>query len=188
MQALIAEKAEIAEETKRRRERFDARELQLDRREESLAELQDDLAQTQQEVMEIRLATEEIYSQLSGALAPASLARSIAQTREKLADQFQMRENQLARQLHELEQIKAEIAEQHEKLIAQRTELDAWIRKRQKAVEEQASRLIAREKELDRQETHFLTREKQWEAERTEYKSEIRRLLHSLRKPEIIAA
>ena len=185
---LINERSAWEAERIRRQRRMEEQERSLDQQAATLEQLKAELAVSQREVFEMRLATEEIYSQLSGSLAPASLARSIAQTREKLADHYQLQEGEIAQQGRELEQTRVEMSTQHAELLRQRDELDAWLRKRQQEIEQQAARLVAREQELDRQDRHTAEQAMKWNEERQEYKVEIRRLLASLRRPEQMAA
>ena len=61
-----------------------------------------ELRTTQREVLEMRLATEETWAQLSGALAPASLTRSISQVRAKLADHYRVTLDEMAARSEQL--------------------------------------------------------------------------------------
>jgi chromosome segregation ATPase len=185
---MATERENVESEFATEHRRLERRQQEADRRETALEQLQAELAHSQREGLEMRLATEEIFSQLAGALAPASLSRSIAQTRAKLADSYRVREDELSQREQQLEHVRNEVAVEHEKLVRKRAELDAWIRRRQQEIEEQAARLVAREQELDRQESHFAQLERSWCDERSEYQREIRRLLAALRTPTAAAA
>jgi hypothetical protein len=185
---LVAHQEQSRNEQLRRGQQLDERERELEEREASLAGVQAELATTQREVLEMRLATEETWSQLSGALAPASLARSISQVRAKLADHYRIAIEEMVDRQQQLEMVRRELSEQLQQLAGQRNELQQWAERRQCDLEQQAARLIAREQELDRQQRHYEERESRWQVERGDYQSEIRSLLAALREVELAAA
>jgi hypothetical protein len=114
----------------------------------SLVQLRDELTCMNRETLEIRLATEELWVQLSGAAPPAALTRSLGRIRAKLAEQYQQANAELIEQKKELEAIRSQLVEQHEALVIQKRRFDQWIADRQEELEQQASRLVAREQEL----------------------------------------
>jgi hypothetical protein len=144
-----------------------------------------ELRSTQREVLEMRLAIEETWAQLSGALAPASLTRSISQVRAKLADHYRTTLEELAERSEHLELLRGDLTKQLQALEGQRAELGAWAERRHADIEGQAARLVAREQELDRQQQHYEQMESQWHIERSDYQTEIRQLLATIRDLEI---
>jgi chromosome segregation ATPase len=167
-----------------RSQQLDQREAEIDARENALGQFQAELRVSQREVLELRLATEETWAQLSGALAPASLARSIAQVRAKLADHYRATLDEIAGRLEQLDNVRGDLAQQLDALETQRQELAAWAERRQADIEGQAARLVAREQELDRQQQHYEQMESRWTIERADYQAEIRRLLATIREIE----
>ena len=165
-----------------------ARSTQLDQRQAALEQLQSELEAGQREVLEMRLATEETWAQLAGALAPATLTRSIAQVRAKLADQYQHTLQKLADRRQELENVSAELAAEHNRLDEQRSRLQLWAGRREEDIEQRAARLVGREHELDRQQRHYEQLETRWALERDEYRDQIRQLLSETRKNSLRAA
>jgi hypothetical protein len=133
----------------------------------------------------MRLATEETWAQLSGALAPASLTRSISQVRAKVADHYRQTLDEIATRTQQLESLRRDLAEQFAAQESQRQELQGWAERRHADIEQQASRLVAREQELDRQQQHYEQMESQWHIERTDLQAEVRRLLATIRDLEI---
>jgi hypothetical protein len=164
---------------------LEQREAEIDARENALGQLQSELRITQREVLEMRLATEETWAQLAGALAPASLTRSISQVRARLADHYRSTLDELLHRSEQLETVRRDLTQQLQGLEAQRAELNAWAERRHVDIESQAARLVSREQELDRQQQHYEQMESQWHIERTDYQAEIRRLLASIRDLEI---
>ncbi len=139
----------------------------------ALEQLRSELGQMHRETLEIRLATEELWVQLSGAAPAAMLTRSLGQVRAKLAEQYRMANAELAQQRKELEEIRAQLAAQHEKLMVQKRDLDAWAGRRQEEIEQQAARLVAREQELEHQDAGFQQRSRQLQIEQLNYRREI---------------
>lgn len=184
----VTEHETSRQEAARRTKQLDQREGDLDQREQSLANLRLELETSQREVLEMRLATEETWAQLTGALAPASLTRSIAQIRGRLADHYEHQFTELSERRDQLEQFRTELAEQHVQLETRRTQFAEWQRRREHEIEQQAAQLIAREQELDRQQMHYESSESKWRLERDDYRAEIRQLLTQLRKGILKAA
>ncbi|TWT37738.1 hypothetical protein KOR34_27010 [Posidoniimonas corsicana] len=169
-QEMAHEKALLA----RRSERVDERESALER-------LQVELQETQREVLEMRLATEETWAQLTGALAPATLTRSIAQVRARLSDHYEQTLRELEERRVELESVSTQLGEEQHRLEEHGRQLLEWSRRRDEEIEKQAARLVARERELDRQQAHYETLETKWDRERAELRARIRDLLGSMR-------
>ena len=174
---LAKEKEEQGLLLTRRQQVLDQREAELDQRAAALEQLQEELRAAQREVLEIRLATEETWLQLQGALAPASLSRSISQLRVRLADHFHLAAEDAVKRRRELELVRQELAKEHSHLQGQRQDLDSWLGRREQDLEKRAARLVEREQELDAQERHFELAEKAWQSQQAEYQREIQRLL-----------
>ena len=182
---LVAQQQVANTELEHRTRELEQREAELDARESAIAQMQSELRGTQREVLEMRLATEETWAQLSGALAPASLTRSISQVRAKLADHYRLTLEDLAKRSEQLELVRSDLTQQLHSLESQRAEFGAWAERRHADIESQAARLVSREQELDRQQLHYEQLESQWYVERSDYQAEIRRLLASIRDIEI---
>ncbi|TWT96198.1 hypothetical protein Pla108_32860 [Botrimarina colliarenosi] len=172
-------------EAKAAAQRTDRREGELDRRAESLRRLQTELENTQREVLEMRLATEETWAQLTGVLAPATLTKSIARVRGQLADHYGHTLQKIADERGALREAAAQINAEFKRLESQRLTLTEWANRRHEEFGDAADRLEGREHELDRQQRQFEKLEVRWAAERQEYRDQIRNLLAELRGPEL---
>jgi hypothetical protein len=142
----------------------------------ALRQLRAELQRLHRETLEIRLATEELWAQLSGAAPPAALTRSLGRIRTQLADQYRAANAELLDQKRELASIRGQLAEQYEKLIEQKRQFEHFAAGRRQEAEQQAARLIAREQELEDAEIRIAEQSQRWEIERREYEQEIRRL------------
>ena len=104
-------------------------------------QLRDELQQVHRETLEVRLATEELWAQLSGAAPPAALTRSLGRIRTQLADQYRLANAELLERKKELESIRDQLAGQYEKLVEQRRQFEHWAAGRRQEAEQQAARL-----------------------------------------------
>jgi hypothetical protein len=139
----------------------------------ALEQLRGELGRMHRETLEIRLATEELWVQLSGTAPAVTLTRSLGQVRAKLAEQYRMANAELSQQRKELDEIRAQLAVQHEKLMVQKRDLDAWANRREEEVQQQVARLVAREQELERQDAEFQQRSRQMQIEQLNHRREI---------------
>ena len=180
-QSLTAGREQWQAERQTREQQLEERTRQLDAREQSLDQLRGELENGQREMLEMRLATEETWSQLAGALAPASLTKAISQTRARLADHYQISLEDIECQRSELERLQAQLAAEHQALSQQRDQLHEWALRREEDLQEQAVRLVTREQELNRQQRLFEQVELEWAAEREQLQTRVRELLADLR-------
>jgi hypothetical protein len=171
----------MADEQRQAVAELDARRESLEKRAEhvencrtALVQLRSELQGLHRETLEIRLATEELWAQLSGAAPPAALTRSLGRIRTQLADQYRLANAELLEQKKELAAIRDQLAAQYEKLVGQKQQFERWADGRREETEQQASRLIAREQELSDAAARFTEQSRRWEIERREYEQEIR--------------
>ncbi|MGL4511659.1 MAG: hypothetical protein ACRCT8_01100 [Lacipirellulaceae bacterium] len=168
-------------EAKRQGDDQRRREEELDRREESLKRLQAELQVTQREVLDMRLATEETWAQLTGALAPAALSRSIARVRGQLADYYATSLKEMAEGRGALRDAATQVSQEFRRLAERRAALEEWANRRHEELGAAAQRLECREHELDRQQRSYEELEAQWAAERNDLREQLRTLLRELR-------
>jgi DNA repair exonuclease SbcCD ATPase subunit len=170
-------------EFQRQRETLSNRSQHLERRNAALDQLQSEVLRVQRETLEMRLATEELWGQLSGAAPPAAITQSLARLRAKLTDHYRLQAADVASQRREMEELAAKVAEQHERIAMQKRELDDWSARAHAEVESQAARLVGREEELDREQDRMQQLRVEWETQRRKLETELRKL----RKTEPIA-
>jgi chromosome segregation ATPase len=132
------------------------------------------------ETLEIRLATEELWAELSGTAPAAALTRSLGRIRSRLAEHYRTANLELHQKKEELEQLRGQLSQQYEKLVRQKRNFDAWVAECREEVEQQAARLVARGEDLDRREADMGEYARQSQAEKLELQQEIRRLRSKL--------
>jgi chromosome segregation ATPase len=158
------------------RETIQRRAEHVDRCWAALKQFRVELDRMHRETLEVRLATEELWAQLSGAAPPAALVRSLGQIRSKLAEQYRRANLELAEQRKELEAIRAELLAKHEELNAHKRQFDEWAAGTHDDCQQEASRLVAREQQLREKSMEFRHQSQRWQAERLRYQLELRRL------------
>ncbi len=163
-------------EIDRQREAVRRRGEHADKAHTALEQLRSELGRMHRETLEIRLATEELWAQLSGAAPPAALTKSLSGIRSKLADHYRLANAELRQQKMELEAIRRQLAEQYDKVLRQKQDYDRWARQHQHDTEADASRLAAREDELCQLQAELNDRAVQWQVQRLDYEQQIRRL------------
>ena len=172
-----AEQTVALEEKRRDLER---RAVQLDQSQAALVQLRGELDHMHRETLEIRLATEELWAELSGEVPPATLTRSLGRIRGQLAEHYRLANAELHSQKMELDGLRENLAQQHEKLIRQKSQFDAWVASCREEVERQSARLVGRSDELDQEAARLREQSRIWQAQRLANEQELRRLRRRL--------
>ena len=159
-----------------KRQSVQRRAEQVDQRWAALQRLRAELGRIHRETLEIRLATEELWAQLSGAAPPASLTQSLGRIRAKLAQQYAQANIEAAEQKKALEAIRGQLFTEHEKLVEQKRQFERWAAACREDCQQQASRLVAREQQLHDERIELRQQWQRWQAERLRYQLELRRL------------
>lgn len=159
------------------------RELQTHRA--SLTRWQAELRETQREALEMRLATEQLWAQLSAVASPAVLTQSLQKIRNRLADHYRLASSDLEDQKQQLELLRLRLDEQRTQLGTYKTELQQWVSRREQELEEQARQIHSREHSLVEREGHLAETQQRWKAERDQLQSEVRDLTARLRRHEL---
>lgn len=170
------------EELAEKRAELERQAEQIDFRRAALRREQETLTETQREVLEQRLAAEELWTRLSGHVAPAALAEHQARLRSKLTEQYRLSQRELSSEREELETLRTELAADADRLRKQTQELRRWADARNEEIERQAAFLTSREAELDRQDSHLQQQLQTWRQERFRMEQELRRLKSERRR------
>jgi hypothetical protein len=152
---LEAERRRVMDELEKQRRTVQRRGEHVDRCRVSMEQLREELGRLHRETLEIRLATEELWVQLSGAAPPASLIQSLGRIRSKLADHYRLANVELHGEKEKLQKIHDQLLVQHESLVQQKRQFEQWAAARQDELEKQTSRLVAREQQVERREAEL---------------------------------
>jgi hypothetical protein len=133
-----------------KRQVLERRARRVDQCQAAFQKLRDEVEQTHREALEIRLGTEELWAELSGAAPPAALTRSLGRIRAKLAEQYRQANAELEERKKEIESLRGQMAEEYRNLAEHKQRFEQWYAGRQEELDQQATRLIAREKQLQK--------------------------------------
>ncbi len=183
-QLMVAEQRRAQAELDKKRRALERRTEHVDHCQAALRDVRVELGQMHRETLEIRLATEELWAQLSPAAPPAALTHSLGQIRARLAEHYRLTGSQLDERKQELQTMQGELAEQHEKLVRQKEQIEQWSARRQEEIQQQAARLVGREQELQEQQARFETASQQWDVQRLRFEQVIRQLRQQTNEPE----
>lgn len=178
---LATRQRQLESEWTAREEALTRRQEQLDAREAAVSQLRQDVSSMHRESLEMRLATEELYSSMLEDAPPAQLTHQLSQIRAKLSDHYRLAETEVETRREELEVLCERLSKQRDRLAREKSHFKQWLAACEQQIEEQAGQLSARQRELDEQETAISRHSEAWEAERRTYQHEIRRLLAVLR-------
>jgi chromosome segregation ATPase len=182
---LAADQLRLAAEMEQKRREVQQRSEQADQAHAALEQFRAELGRMHRETLEIRLATEELWAELSGSAPSAALTRSLGRIRSRLADHYRTANLELHQKKEELERLRGQLSQQYEKLVRQKGDFDVWAAQCREEVEQQAARLVAQGEDLERREADMGEYARRTQAEKLELQQEIRRLRAKLAKAEV---
>jgi chromosome segregation protein len=177
---LAAEETRLAADIERQRREVEQRGEHVDQSRAGLEQFRAELSRMHGETLEIRLATEELWAELSGSTPPAALTRSLGRIRSRLADHYRTANADLDQKKKELESLRDHLSEQYEKLVRQKRSFDEWAAACRDEADQQAARLQAQTEEIERREADMGEYARAAQAEKLEMQQEIRRLRSKL--------
>ena len=124
---MVAEYRQAMADVEQKRQVVGRRADDVERSRAALKRLRAELGQIHRETLEIRLATEELWAQLSNAAPPDVLVKSLGRIRAKLADQYRQADAELAEERKELETIRQQLIDQYDKLVEQKRQFENWV-------------------------------------------------------------
>ncbi len=176
-------------ETHRQDERERKRQqTELANRAGALEALRADVLRAQQETLEMRLAIEELWSQLSERMPPAALAQSLGKVRLRLTEEFRLAKAELTAEKAKIKQLAEQVADQHHALAEKRQQLQGWLSGRLRDFEQLSAQLAERERQLDERRLAVESERSQWQAERFRLEQELRKLLRHGGQPRSASA
>jgi hypothetical protein len=180
-QELAARERSAMAELANERDSLVLRQEQIGERELSLERVREELIDLHREALEARLAAEATLVRLAGSAAPAAVSRSLAETRERLADHWRLVASRVADERAALGALRDDIAAQAKKLAAQRDELHAWAARRQQEFDQHTASLAAREARFCQLGEEIRGQRDRWHEERLAFERQLRASLGRLR-------
>jgi hypothetical protein len=164
------------------RERLAARAEWIERERSGIEQVRSEVASLHRQALEMRLAAEQLWSQISGRMSPVEVTQSIAQIRRKLAESYRLEEEELAARRRELIELGGKIADQHRELTLMQTGLKGWLATRQEEIQLETEQLERRAADLTQEQEAIRHARSQWQSQRLRYEQEIRDLSAKLRE------
>ena len=156
------------------------RKNELDRRKAVLQRMQDETQSLHREALEMRLVTEQLWSQLSDQAPAEQLNELLSSLRSRLDEHYGLMNKTLADRKAELTSLRKRMQQKQEDLRQQSQRLQEWVDSRHEQIKNYASQLDAREMLLDRREHRLQEEFSKWEAQRGTYKKQLQGLLKKL--------
>jgi DNA repair exonuclease SbcCD ATPase subunit len=153
----------------------------LDNRERHLEALHDQITELHRESLELRVATEQVWTDFRGHMPDEALAKSLANHREKLVDHYKLANDELCRRRQILHELQQQIGHQEEQLRSERLDLQMWVDRQRNDVEAKSATMTAREYEFERREAELQRQSITWQKQREDYRHEIEQLSRRLR-------
>lgn len=151
--------------------------MELANRQGALQALRAEVVRRQQEDLEMRLATEELWSQLSEQVSPPAIAHSLGQIRMRLTEEFRLAKADVAGERATIKQLAEQVAGQHRLVSEKREQLQSWLGARLRDFEQLSNQLAERERQVDERRQAIESERSQWQAERFRLEQELRKLL-----------
>ena len=167
--------------------RLEARQQWIERQKAGLEQVRDEALRLHRQSLEMRLLAEQVWSQVTGTVSPAEVTQALAELRLKLAEQYKIEEQLLAKRREELLALSEKLAAQHAEISQLRDGVRDWGNARQADIERQAATLVERELALDAQQEEMREREQRWNSDRRRYEQQVRDLSARLRHLPIAA-
>jgi chromosome segregation ATPase len=156
---------------------FQRQQSELANRQGALQALRGEVIRRQQETLEMRLATEELWTQLSAEAPPAAIAQSLGQIRLRLTEEFRLAKADLADERATIKQLAERVAGQHRLVSEKREQLQGWLGSRLRDFEQLSNQLAERERQVEERRQAIESERSQWQAERFRLEQELRKLL-----------
>jgi hypothetical protein len=149
----------------------------LETRRQQLESLRREVDQTHGESLELRLAVEEAYAQLTRTVGEEATRERVEQARLLLAEHYRNSRDTLAIHSQELEQLQARLAHERNDLLFERQALAEWIAAQEQQLAKRTAELDRHHAALQERELSWRQAEDRWHSERQQAETIIRDLL-----------
>jgi hypothetical protein len=165
---------------RRQQEALAARVESLESRRIRLDKLRTELEETHRATLEMRLAVEESWAQLTQAAGQDDARRRVEQVRQTLVGYYEQMHASLAEQRREHLEAQAKFDRHRAEFADERLKLTAWLTKRDEELQLGEERLRIAANDAATNHSKWLAARDRWLLEKTEAEQLIRRLLASL--------
>jgi hypothetical protein len=155
----------------------------LETRRQQLEELRREVERTHGESLELRLAVEEAYAELTRTVGEEATRERVEQARLLLAEHYRNSRDTLAIHRQELEQLQARLAKERNDLLYERQALAEWVAAQEQLLAGRAAALDRDHAALQSRELAWRQAEDRWHSERQQAETIIRDLLRQRETP-----
>ena len=152
----------------------------LEGRRERLDKLRAELEETHRTTLEMRMAIEEAWAQMTQAAGEDSAKQRIEAAQQQLSNHYRFLRETLTEQRHELDEMRQAFQQQKDEFHSEQQSLTEWSAVEERRLREQASSLKAHTEQLDMRESAWRSASHRWVTEKIEAEAIIRDLLQQL--------
>lgn len=152
----------------------------LEARRQRLDRLRVELEETNRQTLEMRLAVEETYTQLTQAMGVDETRDRVEEARATLVEYYQTTRDALLQQRQELEQLQAKLHQQRLEFLEERKLLAEWVEQQEQQLAARAEAAREEREKLDARELSWREAAETWANEKLQAESAIRDLLQQL--------
>ncbi len=152
----------------------------LEGRRERLDKLRAELEETHRTTLEMRMAIEEAWAQMTQATGEDSAKQRIEAAQQQLSNHYRFLRETLTEQRSELEVMRQAFQQQKDEFHAEQQSLTEWAATEERRLREQATTLKTKTEQLDMRESAWRSASHRWVTEKIEAEAVIRDLLQQL--------
>ena len=156
------------------------RSIELDRRKAVLQRMQDETQAVHREALEMRLVTEQLWTELSQKAPTEHLTQLLTSLRARLDNHYKSMNQTLTERKSELDSLQGQLRQKQDEIRQQSRKLQEWVECRHDEIKAKSAQQDARELLLDRREHCLQDEFAKWEAQRRQYKQQLQGLLQKI--------
>ncbi len=152
----------------------------LESRRQRLDGLRVELEETNRQTLEMRLAVEESYAQLTQTVGNEVTRARVEEARQILIEYYRHTREALFAQRQELEQLQAKLRQQRQEFLDERKELAEWVAQQEEQFAAREQAVVSERAAVEAREQAWRDAAERWNREKLEAESVIRDLLRQL--------
>lgn len=152
----------------------------LEGRRERLDRLRAELEETHRTTLEMRMAIEEAWTQLTQACGAAGAKERLEQAQQQLSGHYRHLREALAEQRRELEASRQQLQQQRDEFRREQQALSDWVAEKERTIRQNEAAVQHRLEQLHLQEAAWRSASQRWINEKIEAEAIIRDLLQQL--------
>lgn len=152
----------------------------LEGRRERLDKLRAELEETHRTTLEMRMAIEEAWAQMTQAAGEDSAKQRIEAAQQQLSNHYRFLRETLTEQRRELDEMRQAFQQQKDEFHSEQQALTEWAATEERRLRDQATTLKTKTEQLDMRESAWRSASHRWVTEKIEAEAVIRDLLQQL--------